>query len=113
MDKIRYRVWNKEKECYFMFDNTIGFNGTDLIWCNPELFTGLLDKNSVDIFAGDVVIITALANDHSQLGATEVMNVFFFMGNACVRWENNETGIPIYPMIVTHTIEVISHIHQS
>lgn len=45
MRKIKFRAWNKEKECYFLFDTTIGFKGSTKIWGGIEQYTGLKDKN--------------------------------------------------------------------
>ena len=50
MKNVKYRVYNKIKNCMFYFDLSVGFVGTDKIWSDVMLFTGLKDKNGVDIF---------------------------------------------------------------
>ena len=75
--------------------------------------TGLTDKNGVEIFEGDVVMTVALSNDHYQQGATERRTVRNFAGNSCLCWKEQETGVPIFPFNIDHTIEVIGNIHEN
>lgn len=57
MREIKFRAWNKEVSQFFTWDLTLGFQGTDKVWGPVEQFTGLHDKNGVEIYEGDVIAI--------------------------------------------------------
>lgn len=85
--------------------------------CQMELiairqFTGLLDKNGVEIYDCDIVKCLSLSNDHSQKGATSLMIVKFFMGSFCFCFKDADSGVPIYPLCVSLQMEVIGNIHE-
>ena len=82
-------------------------------------YTGLKDSTRTkefpegkEIYEGDFLKVVSLSNDHNQIGAINVMNVFYFMGAFCLRFRNEETGQPIYPLNVNHVIEVIGNINE-
>ena len=55
MREIKFRAWNKVSKCFFMWDLSFAFNGTDELWGSVEQFTGLHDKNGQPIYEGDIV----------------------------------------------------------
>ena len=76
-------------------------------------FTGLCDKYKNEIYEYHVVKITALSNDHHQMGAWEIRTVRYFMGNPCVCWKSQDTGPALYPLIVDHDIEILGNVYEN
>lgn len=115
---MKTRAWDGKR---FIDDHFVDANGyVYQSWClnsghftlsrvdwKLSRFTGLLDKNKDEIYEYHIVKITALSNDHHQRGAWEIRTVKYFMGNPCVCWKSQDTGVPLYPLIVDHTIEIL------
>ena len=130
MKENEYRVWDNNSKCYCeepgyitldggghfeMFNDSEGVwesngtNGSDLIL---EQYINIKDKNKVKIFEGDKVESIALSNDHNQRGATETRVIKSFMGSYCLCRGDDESGVPIYPFIVNHVLEIVGNVNE-
>lgn len=131
-----FRAWDQEeKKMYYNVENTYDWHGYggdckcpatcfgEILESNDFIvmqYTGLRDSkrteehpNGQKIFIDDIVKITALNNDHGQRGATSQLSVKYWMGNACLCEQGYDTGTPIYPLCVSHNIEVIGNFYEN
>jgi len=93
--EIKFRAWDKDKKNmvyhenvnYDAYYNLEGWDVSDLFAINTllakehyiyEQYTGLKDKNDVEIYEGDIISITNFG------GFKEVWSVEFFDGGFCV-----------------------------
>ena len=100
----------------FAFGNVYEFDNDFLTRKSNQVqmqSTGFEDVNDVEIFEGDIIKSISFSNYLHQRGAIDIFTVRHFAGNSCLCYKDSESGVPMFPFNVTHSIEVIGNIYEN
>ena len=114
MREIKFRAWDKDKNKMFVNGQLASWR-LDIITANNNLvimqFTGLLDKNGVEIYEGDIVIGEPPRYVNKNIGVVSYYGCAF-------HWEGKKSNREKWFDTITSDfekadIEVIGNIHQN
>lgn len=119
MREIKFRAWDKVNKCYYhdvqnAYDETIGDSFQDVLQNEDlvvEQYTGLKDKNGVEIYEGDIVEIKS----HLYKDIIGIVKFWEFNSSFSVIKNSKEFDMPT---CLSATIdgfinyEVIGNIHE-
>lgn len=110
--EIKFRAWDNILNEYFSWENSIKFNNyRDLIEDNYngavslEQYTGLKDKNGVEIYEGDIIC--------QQMRFVETNGVIFWQEDKARFAVNLDGFITTVTKPQEHSYEVIGNIHEN
>jgi uncharacterized phage protein (TIGR01671 family) len=120
--EIKFRVWSVIRESWVhpVLDITNDFKLSDNENRVIEQFTGLKDKNGVDIYEGDIVSTRTLSAELNDLGF-ENYEVGFFNGTFCLikneqairQWKDGTNDWYSLENTESFEIEIIGNIHET
>lgn len=117
MREIKFRVWDlvcngyAEENWKYYLNNGVSICDT---WCTKddivlEQFTGLLDKNGVEIYEGDIVIYDSTSNiTNNERWTTKGKSIIYQNEEARFKFNDDSCFGLIY-----NQYEVIGNIHES
>ncbi|WP_273731690.1 YopX family protein [Leuconostoc mesenteroides] len=128
MREIKFRAWDNILNEYFSWGDSVKFNNYhDLIEDNYngavslEQYTGLKDKNGVEIYEGDIVQPVRFYEgferfpkiEPTKIGLPLKVNFGNYVFGKWIAREVNETGFGVNDYHFSEELQVIGNIHEN
>ena len=117
MKKLKFRFWNNDTKHYEYWNHaqhweSLGYylNNENIDGYIPEQFTGLKDKNDVEIYMGDIIQINHPFGSRSYTGAVNYGTGRYYCKGFC--FTHYDVPDDIFSE-GTKYIEVIGNIHNN
>jgi hypothetical protein len=116
---IKFRFWCPAGKAFvhdYRYDGLVDelFDGSDYDTLVPQQFTGLIDKNGVEVYEGDLINFSCdYTVDLSDRDIIEYKNCEVYYDERLAGFYFGKDGHQILDKITEESIEVVGHINEN
>jgi hypothetical protein len=116
---IKFRFWCPAGKAFvhdYRYDGLVDelFDGSDYDTLVPQQFTGLIDKNGVEVYEGDLINFSCdYTVDLSDRDIIEYKNCEVYYDERLAGFYFGKDGHQILDKIMEESIEVVGHINEN